>query len=81
MGHVMARYAIGAEQLGGGRFTRKHVLASVAAFETELRGERVRAGLDAARASGKRLGGGKAGRRVRVSPEKEQAAKPTGQRV
>jgi DNA invertase Pin-like site-specific DNA recombinase len=52
-----------------------NVLASVAAAETELRGEQVRAGLQAARAAGKRLGGGKAGRRVRVTPEKEQAAK------
>lgn len=44
-----------------------HVLASVAQYETEVRGERVRAGQEAARAQGKRWGGSKAGRRIKVS--------------
>ena len=52
-----------------------HVLASVAQFETEVRAERILAGLAAARAAGKVLGGGKAGRRVRLSAEKEKAIK------
>jgi len=46
-----------------------HVLASVAQYETEVRGERVRAGQAAARATGKRWGGSKAGRRVKVTSE------------
>ena len=46
-----------------------HVLASVAQYETEVRGERVRAGQAAARAAGKRWGGSKAGRRAKVTPE------------
>ena len=46
-----------------------HVLASVAAYETEVRSERQRAGIDAARASGKRWGGSKAGRRLSVTVE------------
>ena len=46
---------------------RSHVLASVAQCETELRGERVRAGQTAARANGKRWDGSKKGRRVKVS--------------
>jgi DNA invertase Pin-like site-specific DNA recombinase len=52
-----------------------HVLASVAQFETEIRAERILAGQAAARAAGKKWGGGKAGRRVRLSFEKEQAIK------
>src|SRR3954469_9571096 len=52
-----------------------NVLASVAQFETELRAERVRAGQAAARASGKSIGGRKAGTRVRLTLEKERAAK------
>jgi DNA invertase Pin-like site-specific DNA recombinase len=44
-----------------------HVLASVAQYETEIRGERVRAGQAVARAAGKRWGGSKKGRRVKVS--------------
>lgn len=44
-----------------------HVLASVAQYETEVRGERVRAGQEAARAQGKRWGGSKPGRRIKVS--------------
>lgn len=50
-----------------------NVLASVSQFETELRAERIIAGQAAARAAGKRWGGGKPGRRVRVTVEKESA--------
>ena len=50
-----------------------NVLASVAQFETEVRAERVLAGQAAARAAGKTWGGGKPGRRVRVTVEKENA--------
>jgi DNA invertase Pin-like site-specific DNA recombinase len=46
-----------------------NVLASVAQYETEVRAERIRAGQDAARAQGKRWGGSKKGRRVKVSPQ------------
>ncbi len=46
-----------------------NVLASVAQYETEVRGERVRAGQAAARAAGKRWGGSRPGRRVKVKPE------------
>ena len=46
-----------------------HVLASVAAYETELRGERVRAGQLAAKASGKTWGGSARGRRLKVTDE------------
>jgi len=46
-----------------------NVLASVAAFETEVRGERQRAGIEAARAAGKRWGGSRKGRRLKVTPE------------
>lgn len=52
-----------------------HVLASVAQFETEVRGERILAGQAAARAAGKVLGGGKPGRRVTLTEEKERAIK------
>ena len=45
-----------------------HVLASVAQYETEVRGERVKAGQAVARANGKRWGGSKKGRRVKVTP-------------
>lgn len=44
-----------------------HVLASVAAYENELRGERIRAGQAAARAQGRRWGGSKSGRRKTVT--------------
>ena len=49
-----------------------NVLASVAQFETEIRGERVRAGQDAARASGKSRNGSKPGRRLKVTQEQER---------
>lgn len=57
-----------------GRLTR-NLLASVAQFETEVRRERQMAGIAAAKAAGKKIGGGKPGRRVRVSVEKEEAIK------
>ena len=44
-----------------------NVLASVAAYETEVRAERVLAGQAAARAAGKRWGGSVKGRRVKVT--------------
>ena len=50
-----------------------NVLASVAAYETEIRGERVRAGQQAARAAGKKWGGSKKGRRVKVTDEQIRA--------
>lgn len=46
-----------------------NVLASVAAYENEVRSERIVAGQDAARANGKRWGGSKKGRRVKVTDE------------
>jgi len=46
-----------------------NVLASVAAYETEVRCERQRAGIDAARAAGKRWGGSVKGRRLKVTAE------------
>ena len=46
-----------------------NVLASVAQFETEIRGERIRAGQQAARAKGKRWGGSEKGRRWKVTPD------------
>lgn len=61
-----------------------NVLASMAAYETEIRGERVRAGQAAARASGKKWGGSKKGRRVKVTDEQVEAIismKDKGERV
>ena len=52
-----------------------NVLASVAQFETEIRAERILAGQAAARAAGKTWGGGKPGRRVRLTEEKERTIK------
>lgn len=52
-----------------------NVLASVAQFETEVRAERILAGQAAARAAGKTWGGGKPGRRVRLTEEKERTIK------
>jgi len=46
-----------------------NVLASVAAYETGIRGERVLAGQAVARANGKRWGGSRAGRLLHVTPE------------
>jgi DNA invertase Pin-like site-specific DNA recombinase len=52
-----------------------HVLASVAQYETELRGERIRAGIDAARAEGKTWGGRSAGARNRTTAAKTEAVR------
>lgn len=46
-----------------------NVLASVAAYETEIRAERVRAGQAAAKAQGKRWGGSEKGRRIKVNED------------
>ena len=46
-----------------------NVLASVAAYENEVRSERIVAGQAAARAEGKEWGGSKRGRRVKVTRE------------
>lgn len=46
-----------------------NVLASMAEYENEIRGERIRAGQAVARARGKRWGGSKKGRRVKVKAE------------
>ena len=50
-----------------------NVLASVAQYETEVRGERVKAGQIVAHANGKRWGGSKPGRRKKVTPTQEKA--------
>lgn len=50
-----------------------NVLASVAAYENEVRSERIRAGQAVAHANGKRWGGSQKGRRVKVTPEQSQA--------
>ncbi|MCI0702170.1 MAG: recombinase family protein [Planctomycetia bacterium] len=47
------------------------VLASVAAYETEVRKERQLAGIAKAKTEGKRWGGRKTGTRVRLTEEKE----------
>jgi DNA invertase Pin-like site-specific DNA recombinase len=50
-----------------------NVLASVAAYENEVRSERIVAGQAAARAAGKRWGGSKKGRRLTVTREQVTA--------
>ena len=50
-----------------------NVLASVAAYEKEVRSERIRAGQAVARANGKRWGGSRKGRRLKVTPEQVEA--------
>lgn len=52
-----------------------HVLASVAAYETEVRQERQLGGIAEAKAAGKTWGGRKIGTRIRLTAEKEAAAK------
>ncbi|MFI5458971.1 MAG: recombinase family protein [Isosphaerales bacterium] len=55
-----------------------NVLASVAAYETEVRAERIHAGLDVARAKGVKLGrkpGEGKGKRIVVTPEQETIVK------
>jgi len=47
----------------------------MAAYETELRGERVKAGQDVARASGKKWGGSQKGRRIKVTDEQAKIVK------
>ena len=49
-----------------------NVLASIAAYENEVRAERIVAGQHAARASGKRWGGSKRGRKLSVTAEQER---------
>lgn len=53
----------------GGRLLA-NIMASVAAYETEVRLERVVAGIEAARAKGKRWGGSKRGRILRRTKKK-----------
>ena len=50
-----------------------NVLASVAAYETEIRGERVKAGQAAAKAAGKTWGGSRKGRLLKVTDEQVKA--------
>jgi len=50
-----------------------NVLASVAAYENEVRSERILAGQEAARAAGKRWGGSEKGRRLKVTAEQIEA--------
>ena len=50
-----------------------NVLASVAAYENEVRSERIRAGQAVALANGKRWGGSHKGRRVKVTTEQVEA--------
>lgn len=50
-----------------------NMLASVAQYETEVRGERVAAGLAVARAAGKKWGGSKPGVRKKVTDTQLQA--------
>ncbi len=49
-----------------------NVLASVAQYETEIRGERVKAGQAVAKANGKTWGGSKPGKRKKVTPTQEK---------
>lgn len=52
-----------------------NVLASVAAYETEIRAERILAGQAAARAAGKKWGGSKPGRRIKITESQIQLAR------
>ncbi len=52
-----------------------NVLASVAAYENEVRGERIKAGQEAARAEGKRWGGSRVGRRSAAVSEKQETVR------
>ena len=61
-----------------------NVLASMAAYETEVRGERIAAGQAVARANGKTWGGSQRGRRIKVKPEQERLVrqmKAAGEKV
>lgn len=55
-----------------------NILASLAQYETELRGERILAGIAAAKAAGKTWGGRKPGTRIKLTPEKERTIKVMG---
>jgi DNA invertase Pin-like site-specific DNA recombinase len=48
-----------------------NILASMAQFEREVIGERIKAGLDAARAKGQRVGGSEPGRKTKLKPSVE----------
>jgi DNA invertase Pin-like site-specific DNA recombinase len=50
-----------------------NILAGVAAYETEVRAERILAGQQVARARGVRWGGSQKGRRLKVTVEQEQS--------
>jgi len=52
-----------------------NVLASVAAYENEVRSERIVAGQQAARSEGKRWGGSQKGRRIKVTTEQVEMVK------
>jgi DNA invertase Pin-like site-specific DNA recombinase len=52
-----------------------NLLASVAAYENEVRAERIVAGQSAARAAGKRWGGSMKGRRISVTDEQLEAVR------
>ena len=52
-----------------------NILAGVAAYETEVRAERILAGQAAARAAGKSWGGSAKGRRLKVTAEQEAAVR------
>jgi DNA invertase Pin-like site-specific DNA recombinase len=54
-----------------GRLMR-NLLASFAQYETEVRSERQRAGIEAAKAQGKTWGGRKPGQRITLTEEKEE---------
>jgi DNA invertase Pin-like site-specific DNA recombinase len=61
-----------------------NVLASVAAYENEVRSERIRAGQAVALANGKRWGGSQKGRHIKVTTEQVQSIrrlKDEGQRI
>ncbi len=50
-----------------------NILASIAEYETELRAERIRAGITAAKARGKRWGGSKNGQRLKLKGDQRKA--------
>jgi DNA invertase Pin-like site-specific DNA recombinase len=52
-----------------------NVLASVAAYENEIRSERIVAGQAVARAAGKTWGGSEPGRRIKVTDEQVASIK------
>ncbi len=61
-----------------------NVLASLAAYENEIRSERILAGQAVARANGKTWGGSKKGRRIKVADEQIEAIrrlKDEGQKI